>query len=291
LDGYGVLKLLSKNSTTAAIPFIFLTAKTEKDDFRKGMNLGADDYLTKPFDETDLIETIERRLKKSELLKGTQEGDGLANLYEVAPSIDPLLELTSDKKGLPYEKKETIYKEEDYAQYLYLLVSGKVKVFKEDEYAKELILDIISPGEYFGFKDLLIGNNRNESAAALEASEVIKIKKEDFENLMFKNREVAAKFIKLLAGNISEKEDKLLGLAYQSVRMRLKFALLELAESSAEKGSIKLNISRENLASMIGTSPETAIRTLSEFKSDNIVKIEKSAIIINNIEAIRNIKF
>ncbi|HMV89994.1 MAG TPA: response regulator, partial [Cyclobacteriaceae bacterium] len=55
LDGYGVLHILSKNDETSAIPFIFLTAKTEKTDVRKGMTLGADDYLTKPFDDTDLL--------------------------------------------------------------------------------------------------------------------------------------------------------------------------------------------------------------------------------------------
>ena len=59
LDGYGVLHILSKNEDTARIPFIFLTAKTEKSDIRKGMNLGADDYLTKPFDDTDLLNAIE----------------------------------------------------------------------------------------------------------------------------------------------------------------------------------------------------------------------------------------
>src|SRR6185295_848629 len=65
LDGYGVLHILSKKSETAAIPFIFLTAKTEKVDIRKGMNLGADDYLTKPFDDTDLLNAIEARLQKA----------------------------------------------------------------------------------------------------------------------------------------------------------------------------------------------------------------------------------
>src|SRR5690349_6376579 len=65
LDGYGVLHILSKKDETAGIPFIFLTAKTEKTDIRKGMNLGADDYLTKPFDDTDLLNAIEARLRKS----------------------------------------------------------------------------------------------------------------------------------------------------------------------------------------------------------------------------------
>lgn len=64
LDGYGVLHLLSKNEDTANIPFIFLSAKAERSDFRKGMEMGADDYVTKPFDDIELLNAIESRLKK-----------------------------------------------------------------------------------------------------------------------------------------------------------------------------------------------------------------------------------
>ncbi|MCL4168808.1 UNVERIFIED_CONTAM: hypothetical protein GTU68_003829, partial [Idotea baltica] len=62
IDGYGVLKILRANQATNHIPFIFLTARVEKEDFRKGMGLGADDYITKPFDDTELLEAIETRL-------------------------------------------------------------------------------------------------------------------------------------------------------------------------------------------------------------------------------------
>jgi len=69
LDGYGVLHILGKSPRTAAIPFIFLTAKADKADVRKGMTLGADDYLTKPFDDTELLDAIETRLRKTAILK------------------------------------------------------------------------------------------------------------------------------------------------------------------------------------------------------------------------------
>src|SRR5690606_12561162 len=69
LDGYGVLHMLGKNPVTASIPFIFLTAKSEKEDFRKGMNLGADDYLIKPFDDLELLDAVEMRLKKHQTLR------------------------------------------------------------------------------------------------------------------------------------------------------------------------------------------------------------------------------
>src|SRR4029079_16242577 len=69
LDGYGVLHLLRKNPDAQNIPFIFLTAKTERSDFRKGMEMGADDYVTKPFEDIELLNAIEVRLKKAEVLQ------------------------------------------------------------------------------------------------------------------------------------------------------------------------------------------------------------------------------
>src|SRR5205085_309528 len=69
LDGYGVLHLLRKNADTQGIPFIFLTAKIERSDFRKGMEMGADDYITKPFEDIELLNAIEVRLRKNEVLE------------------------------------------------------------------------------------------------------------------------------------------------------------------------------------------------------------------------------
>ena len=69
LDGYGVLLMLQKNPITANIPFIFLTAKSERMEVRKGMEMGADDYIIKPFDGTDVINAIEGRLRKAAALR------------------------------------------------------------------------------------------------------------------------------------------------------------------------------------------------------------------------------
>ena len=82
LDGYGVLHAIHKNDTFKNIPFIFLTAKTERSDFRKGMELGADDYITKPFTGTELLHAVDSRLNKLELLK-KEFSPGLAGLHQL----------------------------------------------------------------------------------------------------------------------------------------------------------------------------------------------------------------
>ena len=75
LDGYGVIENLSKLEDTKYIPFIFLSAKTDHKDIRKGMNMGADDYLTKPFEEEELLSAIESRLAKTSILRQRQNQD------------------------------------------------------------------------------------------------------------------------------------------------------------------------------------------------------------------------
>src|SRR6478672_6079491 len=75
MDGYEVLHLLSKNEATANIPFIFLTAKAERHELRKGMEMGADDYITKPFDKIELLNAIESRLKKAEAIRKEYQKD------------------------------------------------------------------------------------------------------------------------------------------------------------------------------------------------------------------------
>src|SRR6187401_3050466 len=75
LDGYGVLHLINKDSALSSVPFIFLTAKAERSDLRKGMELGADDYITKPFDKTELLNAVESRLKKMESIRKEYKKD------------------------------------------------------------------------------------------------------------------------------------------------------------------------------------------------------------------------
>ncbi len=99
LDGYGVLAKLSRDPATATIPFIFLTALGSQDQIRKGMGLGADDYLTKPFNLNDLLKSIEIRLQKNRTLSqqarrvrsesATEQNDRLPR--ELLPPLNQVL--------------------------------------------------------------------------------------------------------------------------------------------------------------------------------------------------------
>jgi CRP/FNR family transcriptional regulator, cyclic AMP receptor protein len=292
LDGYGVLHVISKNPELSTVPFIFLTAKTERGDVRKGMELGADDYITKPFSDTELLTAIESRLRRSELLSreiapGLQ---GVDHLLHTATGREAIQALTSDRNTNKYKKKQVIYSEGNHPGRLYFIIKGKVKTFKTNDDGKELTIDLYNEGDFLGHIALLEGGTYKETAAAMDDCELAIIPREDFEELLNNNREVMLKFIRLLAKNIADKEEQLLGLAYNSLRKRVADALLTLQKKYSKPGDapFSISISREDLANIAGTATESLIRTLSDFKSEKLIDIHDGSIFIVNEKKLGN---
>jgi CRP-like cAMP-binding protein/CheY-like chemotaxis protein len=274
LDGYGVLHILNMKPETAGIPFIFLTAKTEKTDIRKGMNLGADDYLTKPFDDTDLLNAIEARLRKAAMQHQLYEStpEGLDTFISDAKKVLNLKDLCKDKKVKSLKKKTELFSEGDSPANIYFIKSGSVKVYQSHPDGKELITNIYNANDFFGFEPILEGNNYQESAVAMQDSEIISIPKQDFITLLQTNADVSKGFISLLSKKVAEKEKQLLNLAYNSVRQRTAQALLKVRDLKDSKENIQ--ISRDDLAKMVGTASESVIRVLSDFKDEGLIEIE-----------------
>ncbi len=292
LDGYGVLHAMHKNDSIKNVPFIFLTAKTERSDLRKGMELGADDYITKPFSGTELLNAIEGRLKKAELIKEefTSGLDGVNKLLAATGSKDALEYLTTDRDVNKYRKKQTVYNEGNRAARLFYIVKGKVKTFKSNDDGKELVVGLYNEGDFLGYVALLEGSSYKETAEAMEDSELAIIPKSDFDELMNSNAQVAHKFIQLLAKNVAEKEEHLLGLAYNSLRKKVADALMSLQRKyKTGDGNFSINISRENLASIAGTATESLIRTLGDFRTEKLIDIKEGNIIILNEKKLENL--
>lgn len=274
LDGYGVLHILNKKPETSGVPFIFLTAKTEKTDIRKGMNLGADDYLTKPFDDTDLLNAVEARLRKSamqqKLYAGTAEG--LESFIQDARKVLNIADLCKDRKVKTLKKKTEIFSEGDTPASIFFIKSGSVKAFKSHPDGKELITNIYNNNDFFGFEPMLEGTSYTESAVTMQDSELVTIPKHDFITLIQSHPDVSAGFIALLCKKVTEKEKQLLNLAYNSVRQRTAEALLKVQLLNSSKENIQ--ISRDDLAKIVGTASESVIRVLSDFKDEGLIEIE-----------------
>lgn len=289
MDGYEVLYLLSKNPSTASLPFIFLTAKAEKSDLRKGMNMGADDYLTKPFEEMELLGAIERRLLKYEELS---KASGVDELVEQASKYESIEKLDEERKSQHFKKKDIIYREGDLGSFVYKIIKGKVKTFRINKDGKEFIYDIKKEGDFLGERATLQDSTRTEFAEAMEETELLLIPKGDFQELIFKNREVSGQFIKMLSNNLSQRENELMEMAYNTVRKRTADSLYKLYETYANKDEkVTIDISRADLAGMVGTATESVIRILSEFKKDQWIEISGSAISILAPEKIKEVKF
>lgn len=294
LDGYGVLHLLRKNPETENIPLIFLTAKAERSDLRKGMEMGADDYVTKPFEEIELMNAIESRLKKLDILQKKYHASG-KGLSELANDMreSGMLKFDLDQYNSElYSKKQLIYAEGKRPRYLYYVVKGKVKGFKTHEDGKEYITDLYSDGDFIGYPALIEEKNYDDSATALEESEVIQIPREDFQQMIDGDITVAAKFIRIITQNVKEKEERLLSLAYSSLRKRVAKSLVDIhGKFNAEGENKPIEISREDIAHYVGTATESLIRTLSDFKSEKLIEIKDGKISISNLEKLKHLLY
>lgn len=289
LDGYGVLHILSKRADTAPIPFIFLTALAEKAEVRKGMELGADDYLTKPFDDTSLLNAIETRFRKNSIRKNDYAStpEGLVSFLNEAGKFLNLKTLVDGKKVTVMKKKAELFSEGEIPTAVFLVVSGEIKVSRLHQDGKELITNICTKDNFFGFEAILENLPYTESAVAVQDSEVILIPKEDFLTLVYSHPDISAAFISLLCKKVVEKENALLNLAYSSVRQRTALALLKSLERKNEKGLI--SIAREDLARIIGTASESVIRVLADFKDEGLISVESGKIRILKPEGLEKV--
>lgn len=292
LDGYGVFRILNKNPKTSSIPFIFLSAQAEKQDFRRGMQLGTDDYLIKPFSKTDLLRAIELRLKKLETINNAtaqiENSNGLKAYIDESRGFLELEKLAENRELRHYKKKDKIFEKGEVPCYVFRIKSGKIKIYRTNKEGRELIVALIGPGELFGYLALLQGRNYPESSVAMADVELDLIPKEDFYNLIYNNRDVAGHFLKRLSADLLNTEEQLIDLAYNSVRKRVADALIHLKSRYDEEENERFTIAilRDDLANMVGTAKETVIRMLSDFKEEKLIEIKGSKITILNEKAL-----
>ncbi|AHJ97825.1 response regulator [Hymenobacter swuensis] len=210
LDGYGVLQIFNQHPQLAGVPFIFLTAKTERTDLRKGMTLDADDYLTKPFDKAELLSAITGRLARFQHLQpdyDLQPESSLGAFLDDARAGGQLEQLAVDRKSHLVRKKQDIYLEGDEAARVYFVQTGRVKTSKVTDGGKELITGLFGPGEFFGYLSVLAHTPHTDSAVAVDDTTLVYIPKDDFAHLLHRNAEVSQQFIRLLADRVEEREE------------------------------------------------------------------------------------
>ena len=293
LDGYGVIEELANTIETRYIPFIFLSAKTERKDIRKGMNLGADDYITKPFTEEELISAIESRLAKAAILKDVREknnnNEEIEDEYELRTLNDLKIFFDNNGEEFSFSKGDLIYNEGANSNYIYLINKGVIKNHKIDEDGKELITALYKEDDLFGYTSFKHNMPYQESATAINDSVLLGITKNILKDVLDKNHKVTIELIQLLTDNLSSVKDQLLQMAYSSVNKKTATTILKFAEKLNRKPDEPIKISRNDLASVAGIATETLIRTLSSFKRDGLIEIEGRNIKILNLAELKRI--
>ncbi|HVW59074.1 MAG TPA: response regulator [Puia sp.] len=295
LDGYQVLHSLHRHSRTSNIPFIFLTASLEKEQVRRAMTAGADDYLTKPFEGIELLNAVEsclkkRRLRQAAAAQKTSRPPAAAQGQTQVP-VTELLRLLPDQRDIDvFHKKQMIFQEGQRPTALFYLLTGKIKTFRIHPDGKEFITNIAGPGEFIGYSPLLQDINYQDNAQVLEDGSMMLIPRQEFLQLMAADSRVTQHFIDLLARDVKAQEHSLVNLAYNSLRKRVANGLLQLvAKFPTGDGEGAIGISRDNLSHFIGSATESLTRTLSDFRNERLIDIRDGKIYLLNRERLSNL--
>jgi len=150
---------------------------------------------------------------------------------------------------------------------------------------------LYTAGDFIGYMSLLENKLYEDTAEILENAEVVMIPKDEFIALVYNDMSIATKFIKLIAQEVKEKEERLLELAYSSLRKRIARALMDIQTKFGNHGvnATALDISREDIAQYVGTATESLIRTLADFKSEKLIEIKEGKIHIINPDKLNNL--
>jgi DNA-binding response OmpR family regulator len=285
LDGYGVLQIIMRSKKLQKTPFIFMSAKTNHADIRRGMNLGASDYITKPFEESELLSAIESRLKKNEIYKNKPEKESAEIIKKIR--FEDLEKVFKNKEKFTYKKGKTIYCKGNSSNFIFYIARGEVKTYSTHEDGKELISGIFEKHDFFGFTSLSKNIPYHENAVAIKRSELLKINKKEMYDLIKQNPQIAINFMDILTVSYNNLKEHLVHLVYDSVRKKTAESLLLLNEKS---GDNEIEISRYDLASLIGIAKETLIRALAEFKEEGVIETSRNSIKITDIVKLKSIK-
>ncbi|WP_115812927.1 response regulator [Winogradskyella pacifica] len=292
INGYGVLEGLSKHQDTKFIPFIFLSAKTERQDVRKGMDLGADDYITKPFTEDEIVSAIESRIAKAAILKDERESvkNTNENNKDELRTLNDLKNFFDDNGTIfNYSKNDIIYKESHNSNFIYLVLKGVVKCYKFDKKGKELTTALHKEDDLFGYTSFTQNIPYRETATALKDVKMVGVSKAELKDVLDKNHKVTLEVIQLLTDDLTGAKDQLLQMAYSSVQRKTAATILRFAEKINTKPEDPIKISRNDLASVAGIATETLIRTISDFKKLGLIEMEGRNIKVLDLQKLQDI--
>ena len=270
IDGYGVAEILARHRSTQHIPLIYLTAKAESIDFKKGLQKGAVDYITKPFEGHELVESVALRLKQISASKPRDASDtGWKNWVEYLYTDAPV-----DLVGTPYDRLElpsekVLFAQKEQANHVYFIRSGAIRWEYMDALGRSFCFNLSRGGDFVGWTFDFQEGSHAYTAIAVTPCELVRIPMVQVQELLLSQPGMA-----LTWGEIElEQQAKLMtttaGLLFGTARQNLARVLLSFAEWDGNHWV--LDLPREILAKSTGLAYETVIRLISQFKADGLL--------------------
>ena len=197
---------------------------------------------------------------------------------------DELIRIADCKTSYVVKKGETIFDEGDSLNGIYCIKDGVCKLSKLSDNGKDQIVKLVKKGELLGQRSLISEESTNLSAIAIEDMQVCFIPKQEILQFFNENNQFSLNMMKSVCGDLKDADDNMVNLAQKTVKQRLAETLLKLESDfgSNDDGSLKLQLSRDEIAGMIGTATESCIRLLSEFNKEGWITLQGKKITITN---------
>jgi CRP/FNR family transcriptional regulator len=197
---------------------------------------------------------------------------------------DELEKISSLFEKLSFKNNEAIFNEEDPSDKFYILAEGNVKILKHTVVGKDIILEIMSPGDIFGGIAVLDNRPYPATAQAMDSATVIRISRQNLLKIMEEYPILKLEIVKYFSDKLRDAHEMLKNIATERVERRIASLLLKLSEKvGVEDGDYKkidFSLTRQEIAEMVGTTVETCIRTMSKFQKKGMIKSRNGRISI-----------
>jgi CRP-like cAMP-binding protein len=197
---------------------------------------------------------------------------------------DELLRIADCKTSYSIKKGETVFNEGDALNGIYCIKDGVCKLSKLSDNGKDQIVKLVKKGELLGQRSLISEESTNLSAIAIEDMQVCFIPKQEILQFFNENNQFSLNMMKSVCGDLKDADDNMVNLAQKTVKQRLAEVLIKLETDFGkhEDGTLKIQLSREEIAGMIGTATESCIRLLSEFNKEGWITLQGKKITVTN---------
>lgn len=206
---------------------------------------------------------------------------------------DEIKEIHPYISKLSVKKKDVIFSEGDPSDWFYIVLKGKVKITKLSQEGKEIIIEIITPMDFFGGLAVIKGFPYPANAIAMEDTELLKISRSNLMRILDRFPGLMYCMALQLGDRMKESHETLKNIALERVEARIASLLLKLADKTGKETEggtmIEMKLTKQDIAEMVGTTVETSIRTMSKFKKNGILSDKEGRIIIKDIDKLKNL--